>query len=205
MEKHRLELFSDGVFAIVLTLLVLDLKAPAAHGLAGVCEIAPALAVHALTFAIIGLSWIGHHSALAVVKEITTRTLRWNLLALFWMTLIPFGAKLAAERPLEALGPSLLSAAYALYWLSALRMRRSAIAEVDSDPLLQAWLREQYRVNYALASSFLICAALAWVWPAFGYVPMVAVIVLSFSPVVANYSEVPPHLQRADLMTDATS
>lgn len=55
MTKQRLELFSDGVFAIVLTLLVLDLKVPSAPGLAGLREIVPALLVHAASFFIVGV------------------------------------------------------------------------------------------------------------------------------------------------------
>ena len=63
MTKHRLELFSDGVFAIVLTLLALGLKVPTAHGLAGLKEIAPALLVHAASFFIVGVFWLIHHGA----------------------------------------------------------------------------------------------------------------------------------------------
>jgi uncharacterized membrane protein len=172
MEKHRLELFSDGVFAIVLTLLVLDLKAPVGHGLAAVREIAPALLVHALTFAVVGLAWIPHHGALAKVTEVSTRTLLWNLLGLFWITLFPFGAKLTAERPLEALGPSFLSAAYGLYALSSLQMRRSATSALDVDPLMQTWLRRRYRTLYTAVAFTLCCAALAWLWPWLGYIPL---------------------------------
>ena len=63
MDKHRLELFSDGVFAIILTLLVLDLKVPHAEGLAGLREATPALLMHALTFFIVGMGWVLHEAA----------------------------------------------------------------------------------------------------------------------------------------------
>ena len=69
MDKHRLELFSDGVFAIILTLLVLDLKVPHAEGLAGLREATPALLVHALTFFVVGMCWLMHHRAFAVKEE----------------------------------------------------------------------------------------------------------------------------------------
>ena len=75
MTKNRLELFTDGVFAIVLTLLVLDLKVPPAHGLGGVMQIVPALTVHAATFFIVGVLWMIHHGAIERVVEVNRRTL----------------------------------------------------------------------------------------------------------------------------------
>ena len=111
MNKNRVELFSDGVFAIVLTLLVLNLKVPASHGLSSLRDITPALIVHAATFLLVGVMWVGHHGALARVDKITHRALLFNLLILFWVTLLPFAAENAADRPLEPLGPSLLASA----------------------------------------------------------------------------------------------
>jgi len=66
--------------------------------------------VHAATFLLVGVFWMLHHGALARVVEVNTRTLTLNLLTLFWITLLPYGAKNAAERPLEPLGASLISA-----------------------------------------------------------------------------------------------
>jgi uncharacterized membrane protein len=137
MTKHRLELFSDGVFAIVLTLLVLDLKAPAAHGLAGFLEIAPALIVHAATFFAVGVLWMVHHGALARVLDIRTRTLLLNLLALFWVTLLPFAAKNAAEFPLDGLGASLMAVSCGAYLASIVVMRLSAHSVIDDLPSMR--------------------------------------------------------------------
>ena len=78
MNKHRLELFSDGVFAIVLTVLVLDLRVPAAHFGAAFFEIVPALLVHAASFLVVASLWMAHHGVLARVTEIRTSTLRLN-------------------------------------------------------------------------------------------------------------------------------
>ena len=99
MTKHWLELFSDGVFAIILTLLVLDLKVPPAHGLAGLNQIAPGLLVHAATFFIVGVLWMTHHGALANVNRINSRALFLKLVALFWATLLPFAARNASSWP----------------------------------------------------------------------------------------------------------
>ncbi len=115
MTKHRLELFSDGVFAIVLTLLVLDLRVPAVQGLAGLHQIIPSLLVHAASFYVVGSFWVVHYGGMARIGEIRHHTLMLNLLTLFWATLIPFAARTAAERPLDPLGPSLLAATTGFY------------------------------------------------------------------------------------------
>ena len=73
MNKHRLELFSDGVFAIVLTLLVLDLHVPLAYGAAAFFEIVPALLVHAASFLVGASLWMAHHGVPAVDQAFRCR------------------------------------------------------------------------------------------------------------------------------------
>jgi uncharacterized membrane protein len=170
MTKTRLELFSDGVFAIVLTLLVIDLHVPADAGLKGLAEIAPALLVHAGTFFLIGMFWLQHHNALARVTEIHSRTLALNLLALFWITLLPFGAKTAAEHPLHPLGASMIAATTTGYFLSFLMARLSARSTVDDNPRMRAWRRGRLVMIFSIITANLAAALLAWVSPWFGYV-----------------------------------
>src|SRR6476646_7602836 len=107
MNKNRVELFSDGVFAIVLTLLVLNLKVPASHGLTALRDITPALIVHAATFLLVGVMWVGQH-----------RALLFNLLILFCVTLLPFAAENAADRPLDPLGASFRACSCGGFFLS---------------------------------------------------------------------------------------
>lgn len=169
MEKHRLELFSDGVFVIVLTLLVLDLKAPAHGGLTGLREIAPGLAVHALTFYVVGVQWLSHHNMLAGVSEIRTRTLALNLIGLFFVTLIPFGARIAAEDPLDSLGIGLITACRGFYGLS---MNGMALASPWSGVHDPASRRAMVRVRWigrSLTLAYFVAAALCAVSPWFGY------------------------------------
>ena len=169
MTKHRLELFSDGVFAIVLTLLVLDLRVPPSHGLGGLIEIIPALVVHAASFFIVGVLWLQHHGALARVMDVRFRTLLLNLLFLFWITLIPFAAKVAAERPLEALGASLISGVTGMSFLALLLTRLTAHSALDDNPRLAAWRRGRIVMLSALILMDLICAVGAWMTPWLSY------------------------------------
>ena len=122
MRKERLELFSDGVFAIILTLLVLDLKAPEALGLAGLKAAIPGLLVHAGAFFVIGMAWITHHQFFEHIERVTARMLGWNLIVLFWITLVPFGARIAAERPADGLGAAIICFSVTLSMASLIAM-----------------------------------------------------------------------------------
>lgn len=180
MTKHRLELFSDGVFAIVLTLLVLDLRVPAIQGLAGLHQIIPSLLVHAASFYVVGSFWIVHYGALARISEIRDHTLMLNLLVLFWATLVPFAARTAAEQPLNALGPCLLAATTGGYMASLAWMRLTAHSAIDDNPGMSAWRQRRVFLVIGLVASNLACSALAWLspWPAYGSVLLTATVVM---------------------------
>jgi len=101
---ERIAAFSDGVIAIIITIMVLELKLPeaAAKGEAWsgfLAPLAPKLAVYALSFVIVGALWVNHHQLLAVVRH-ATRELMWmNLLLLFFMSLIPLATGFLGEHP----------------------------------------------------------------------------------------------------------
>jgi len=175
MNKQRLELFSDGVFAIILTLLVLDLHTPAGHGLEVLAEVWPALLVHAASFLLVGMLWIIHHGSLERVTEMTALGLRLNLFCLLWPTLIPYGAKCAAERPLEPFGPSLMSAATGIFMLSVFLMRLNLHSTVDDKPELKQWRKRRFTTYFLLACGNLLGAVLAWFWPWAAYGAIAAI------------------------------
>src|SRR5947209_1429603 len=178
MNKNRIELFSDGVFAIVLTLLVLNLKVPASHGLTALRDITPALIVHAATFLLVGVMWVGHHGGLARVDKITHRALLFNLLILFWVTLLPFAAENAADRPLEPLGPSLLSFSCGAFLLSYLGFRFSVHSTIDDHAEMRRWRIVRLTVAIAMVVGNFACAALAWSSPWFGYAGALATVLV---------------------------
>ena len=169
MNKNRVELFSDGVFAIVLTLLVLNLKVPESQGFAALHDVTPALIVHAATFFLVGVMWVGHHGALARVDKITHRALLFNSLILFWVTLLPFAAENAADRPLEPLGPSLLAFCCGAFFLSYLGFRFSVHSTIDDVPEMRRWKQVRVAIAVAMVAGNFACAALAWTSPWVGY------------------------------------
>jgi uncharacterized membrane protein len=90
MGKGRLEAFSDGVIAIIITIMVLELKAPHGEGFDALAPLVPILLMYALSFIYVGIYWNNHHHMLHAADKVTGPILWANLHLLFWLSLIPF-------------------------------------------------------------------------------------------------------------------
>jgi uncharacterized membrane protein len=90
MGKSRLEAFSDGVLAIIITIMVLELKVPHGEDLATLIKLWPIFASYVLSFLYIGIYWNNHHYLLHTVKNVSASVLWANLHLLFWLSLVPF-------------------------------------------------------------------------------------------------------------------
>ncbi len=90
MQKGRLEAFSDGVFAIIITIMVLELKVPHGTDFSALAPLAPVFISYVLSFVNVGIYWNNHHHLLQVAKTIDGRVLWANLHLLFWLSLFPF-------------------------------------------------------------------------------------------------------------------
>src|SRR5712692_8369925 len=88
-ETGRLEAFSDGVLAVIITIMALELKAPVGYSLARLHERVPALLVYILSFTFIGIYWNNHHHLLRAARRVTPGVMWANLHLLFWLSLIP--------------------------------------------------------------------------------------------------------------------
>ena len=90
MNKNRLEAFSDGVIAIIITIMVLEIKIPHTTNLNALLELGPVFLSYALSFVYIGIYWGNHHHLLHVVKKVSSGIMWSNLFLLFWLSLLPF-------------------------------------------------------------------------------------------------------------------
>lgn len=90
MHKGRLEAFSDGVFAIIITIMVLELKVPHDASLPGLLKLAPVFSSYVLSFIYVGIYWANHHHLFQAVKHVNGTVLWANLHLLFWLSLFPF-------------------------------------------------------------------------------------------------------------------
>lgn len=122
MNKNRLEAFSDGVIAIIITIMVLEIKVPHGHTLADLEPLIPVFLSYVLSFIYIGIYWNNHHHMMHTVKQVTGRVLWANLHLLFWLSLVPFVTGWMGENHFDAMpmalyGIVLLMAAIAYYVL----------------------------------------------------------------------------------------
>jgi uncharacterized membrane protein len=123
MSKGRLEAFSDGVLAIIITIMVLELRAPHEATLEALHPLWPEFASYVLSFVMIGIYWNNHHHLLQAVEHVNGRVLWANLHLLFWLSVVPFvtrwmGQHDFAEWPVAAYGVVMLLAGCAYFILT---------------------------------------------------------------------------------------
>lgn len=122
MEKNRLEAFSDGVIAVIITIMVLEMKVPHGVAFADLHELIPVFIAYVLSFIYTGIYWNNHHHMFHAVHRVDGRSLWANLHLLFWLSLLPFATGWMAENhfalyPVVLYGFILLMAATAYYIL----------------------------------------------------------------------------------------
>jgi uncharacterized membrane protein len=137
MTRNRMEAFSDGVIAIIITIMVLELRAPHDTSLSALLPLTPVFLSYILSFVFIGIYWSNHHHLLQVVEHVDGRILWANLHLLFWLSLTPFvtawmGENNFAAVPVAIYGVVLLLAAIAYFVLTrallAIHRRDSVLA-----------------------------------------------------------------------------
>jgi uncharacterized membrane protein len=103
MRTERLNAFTDGVLAVVITIVVLELPTPHGTDLASLHQVLPILAIYALSFLCIGQFWANHHHMLQVVERVDGKVLWANLMLLFWLSLVPFVIRWIGEEGITGL------------------------------------------------------------------------------------------------------
>ena len=182
MGKGRMEAFSDGVLAIIITIMVLELKVPHGSTLANLAAVWPVFTSYILSFVYVGIYWNNHHHLMHAASRVTGGILWANLHLLFWLSLFPFatgwmGENEFAPLPSAAYGVVLMMAAIAWFILQTLIVRTqggaaSRLAQALGrdwkgrlSPLLYlAGIAASFRVA-GLAQALYLLAALIWLVP----------------------------------------
>jgi uncharacterized membrane protein len=163
MSKSRLEAFSDGVIAIIITIMVLELKVPAGHDYESLKPLAPIFASYVLSFVYVGIYWNNHHHMLHAVKSISGPILWANMHLLFWLSVIPFVTSWMGEShfhetwPVVLYGFVLLMNAIAYSILAILLVRHEGEQSV-----LAAALGSDWKGRLSMAC-YLAGIAFAWI------------------------------------------
>ncbi len=145
MNSSRLEAFSDGVLAIIITIMVLEMKVPHGTDMEALMPLLPVFLSYILSFIYIGIYWNNHHHMMHTVKKVNGGILWANLHLLFWLSMIPFatgwmGENNFAELPMALYGGVLLMAAIAYFIL-----QNRILAEQGKDSLLSIAVGKDYK------------------------------------------------------------
>jgi uncharacterized membrane protein len=166
MTKGRLEAFSDGVVAIIITIMVLELRVPQGADLSALRPLGPVFLSYVLSFVYLGIYWNNHHHLLHAARHVDGRILWANLHLLFWLSLFPFvthwtGETHFAPWPVAIYGVVLLMAGFA-YWL----LVRALIARHGSGSVLAAAIGSDAKGNISLVAyvlGILLAFASRWI------------------------------------------
>jgi uncharacterized membrane protein len=140
LSKERLAAFSDGVIAIIITIMVLELKVPHGADFTALATLLPVFLSYVLSFVFVGIYWNNHHHLLHASKRINAAVMWANMHLLFWLSLIPFatgwmGENHFAELPVATYGVALLMPALAYYILQACIVRANGTDKALADAL----------------------------------------------------------------------
>lgn len=136
MGKGRMEAFSDGVIAIIITIMVLELAVPEGAALADLLPLAPKFLSYVLSFVFVGIYWNNHHHLLHTVHHVNGKVLWANMFLLFWLSLIPFVTAWMGENEFAALPVALYGAACWVSGLAYYNLSRTIIASEGKDSVL---------------------------------------------------------------------
>jgi uncharacterized membrane protein len=156
MRRNRLEAFSDGVIAIVITIMVLELRVPHGASLDSLAPLLPVFLCYVLSFVYLGIYWNNHHHMLHTIQSVTGAMLWANLHLLFWLSLVPFatgwmGENHFAAAPTALYGAVLLMAAIAYYILQQLIIASQGSGSILKRAIGGDWKGKLSPILYAVA------------------------------------------------------
>jgi uncharacterized membrane protein len=181
MGKGRLEAFSDGVLAIIITIMVLEMKVPHGENLEALLPLLPVFLSYVLSFVYLGIYWNNHHHMLHTCQKVTGAMLWANLHLLFWLSLFPFATGWMGENHFAAAPMALYGVVLFMAAIAYLLLQHTIISSQGRDSLLKAAVGKDWKGRLspllyaiAIAVSFLspwiaggiyVIVALMWLVP----------------------------------------
>ena len=181
MTKQRLEAFSDGVIAILITIMVLELHTPEGDRLQSLRPLVPVLLAYVLSFVFLGIYWVNHHHMLQVTHRVSGGILWANLHLLFWLSLVPLMTRWVGANPTSAV-PTALYGVNFIFAAIAYTILQTVIISVEGrDSILARAVRRDWKgklsialyaagiatafLSTAVADAFYVTVALIWLVP----------------------------------------
>lgn len=163
MTAGRMEAFSDGVIAIIITIMVLELKAPRDASTLALLATWPVFVAYALSFTIVAIYWVNHHHLLKACKRITSRSLWLNIHWLFWLSLFPVATAYIGDTRAAAFSVAVYAGLSLLVATSFLLLQRDLLRTNAHVEAVSASTRRRTVKNLAAMASMLAAIPLAYV------------------------------------------
>ena len=181
MDTARLEAFTDGVIAIIITIMVLEIHVPQGRDLAALEAEAPVLLAYVLSYLNVGIFWNNHHHMLQATERINGMVLWANLLLLFWMSLVPFVIRWMDETQFAPMPTSAYGVVLALTAIAYLVLQRSLIACNGPDSKLARAVGSDRKGLFSL-TCYILAIPLAFLRPGIAIALYVVVALIWFIP-----------------------
>jgi len=163
MTTGRLEAFSDGVIAIIVTIMVLELRSPSPPTWPALLRVAPLFLSYGLSFLVVAIMWVNHHHLIHAVREVTAGLLWSNLNLLFWMSLVPFVTEFLGKNYHQPMAVALYGLDLSLCGVAFFLLRSELVRQSRHDTSLAEYHASVQHKNLLSAGLYFSAAPLAYV------------------------------------------
>lgn len=164
MNKNRLEAFSDGVLAIIITIMILEIKVPEDDSFESLKPLIPVILSYVLSFVYVGIYWNNHHHMFQVIKKVSGFILWSNLFLLFLLSLIPFGTSWIGSQNFSAVPMSIYGFILLMYAISYFSLQNQIIKLEGKDSILYKAVEKDKKGKISLIC-YILAIPLAFVSP----------------------------------------
>jgi uncharacterized membrane protein len=193
-KPSRLEAFSDGVIAVIITIMVLELKVPHQDGLEGLLSVLPTLCLYLISFAFVGIYWINHHQLVHRTEEVDQLVLYANLAFLFCLSLLPFFTSYVLDKKMDSFSVALYITSMVVTGFSFLSLRLAISRRLRHAGRLEAEDKAVERKNWLSLFVYLIAIPIAFQHPhiSLGLTAFVTIIWITPTAGIKRREEYPP-------------
>ncbi|MCF8461718.1 MAG: TMEM175 family protein [Flavobacteriales bacterium] len=182
MNKTRLEAFSDGIFAVIITIMVLEMKVPHEATLEAFMQLLPVFISYVVSFVVIGIYWVNHHHLFHTVKHVNTKILWANFVVLFPLTLVPFTTGWIGENYNEQLPMTIYCINLLATGIGAGILQKVLMAGLPSDDAIRLIAKRNLKKVVFSSVIYLVSIATSFFYPAFCLVLIAIVAATWFIP-----------------------